>query len=68
MNGSMPTARTSGRVLEHRHRPAAQLDDPSSNVCVYPTEAQLNILVEYLSSRHLTAVSIGCGEGFLEGL
>eukprot|EP00959_Pyramimonas_sp_CCMP1952_P018364 388574-Pyramimonas_sp.AAC.1 len=60
-------ARTRGRVLEQSHRPVPQVDEPSSNVCVYPTESQLEILVEYLSSRQLTAVSIGCGEGFLEG-
>jgi len=61
-------ARTRGRVLEQSHRPVPQVDEPSSNVCVYPTEAELEVLVAYLSSRHLTVVSIGCGEGFLEGL
>ena len=44
------------------------LPPPGSNVCAFPTREQLDPLLEHLKSRGLGLVSIGCGEGFLEGL
>lgn len=39
-----------------------------ANVCVWPTESQVSELVRFVRSRDLELVSIGCGEGLLEGL
>lgn len=39
-----------------------------SNVCAFPTRSQLLPLIDHLSQLKLDVVSIGCGEGYLEGL
>ena len=64
---SGPSIRTRGRVLPHAQRVIPNVEKPSSNVCVFPTEDQLSEIVTYLESKCHAAVSIGCGEGFLEG-
>ncbi|KAK3252612.1 hypothetical protein CYMTET_38102 [Cymbomonas tetramitiformis] len=47
---------------------AADVESPGPNVCVFPTESELSKLAEIFTSHGLTAISIGCGQGFLEGL
>jgi hypothetical protein len=49
-----------------REVPVSNVPPTGANVCVYPTADQLSALVTSLSG--LAVASIGCGEGFLEGL
>ena len=52
--------------------PASAADDaaavPAPNVNVYPTEEQAGALAALLQERGLSAASIGCGNGYLEGM
>ena len=52
--------------------PASAADDaaavPAPNVNVYPTEEQADALAALLQERGLSAASIGCGNGYLEGM
>ncbi|KAL1500578.1 hypothetical protein AB1Y20_013233 [Prymnesium parvum] len=53
-----------GKVYPQRAEP--QDAPPGPSTCVFPTEAQLDTLVRELTSRRLSAVSVGAGEGYLE--
>ena len=60
--------RTLGRTLSQpRASPTVGERPPASSVCVFPTEDQLAELVDYVRRRSHAVVSVGCGEGFLEG-
>ena len=52
--------------------PASAADDaaavPAPNVNVFQTEAQADALAALLQERGLSAASIGCGNGYLEGM
>jgi len=63
-----PVPRSSGYILDGEVHSYANVDAPPPNACVFPTEAELGVVVDYLQSRQLQLVSVGCGQGFLEGL
>eukprot|EP00966_Prymnesium_polylepis_P239958 5548648-Prymnesium_polylepis.1 len=54
-----------GKSHAQRMEPAGAPPGPST--CVYPTEAQADALARELKARELAAVSIGAGDGYLEG-
>jgi len=52
----------------YSEKQASVADGRGPSTCLFPSAAQADAVAELLDSRSLSAVSIGCGEGFAEGM
>lgn len=60
---------SSGSVYDQLScEPTFEQPPDGANVCAYPARDELRVLSSYAADNGLRVVSIGCGEGYLEGL
>jgi len=61
-------ALSKGKVYKQTTKVATYDLPAQMDSCVFPIKEQLQVLVEYVKKYMYTIVSIGCGQGYLEGL